>query len=271
MLGVDYWVFSLEFQARALELYSDIVLKAQQFFIDYKEFGGKMSTTSIQQPQQISDFRLKEQPLQVTTEKRPRSDTFLIDPANAGDKPVDNDESLRVTKRKSNKVPIVKPRSLEISNVQEMQARVIERVTDMVLSLCQEEDGSRDKFSCDSLPQVQFKQFAERLILNTNLWADETPGLESIGVRSAVAAVEFLERSAVPMSLQSVHKYFMTAFLVGIKLMFDYYVPNTFFAGICGVTLQEMNVLEIQFFNILEWNFSISIEAFQKQMIKILN
>jgi len=128
--------------------------------------------------------------------------------------------------------------------------------------------SSKATFMGTRVPAISFVKYVERLVHNINRWAHEKPGMDSVGVLSGVFAIEYLERSCAEITPRSIHRYFLAAFLVGIKYCFDYYLSNTYWAGVGGIRLPELNTLEMEFCCQLGWDFGVSAEAFEIQFHK---
>lgn len=64
---------------------------------------------------------------------------------------------------------------------------------------------------------------------------------------------EYVERTQVPITFRNVHRLFITATLVAVKVRDDLYYNNTYYASIGGVTPVEMNSLEIEFLSTIDW------------------
>ena len=119
------------------------------------------------------------------------------------------------------------------------------------------------------VPSISFVKYVERLVHNINRWAHERPGLDSVGIQSGILAIEYLERAkGIRITPKSIHRYFLGAFLAAIKFNFDYYLSGTYWAGVGGVRLEELNFLEIEFCSILGWKLFVSPEVFENQFSK---
>jgi hypothetical protein len=126
--------------------------------------------------------------------------------------------------------------------------------------LLEEFKGRKDPdpmFVGEKEPPITFPRYVERLIKLTNRWAEETDGPDSFGVRCAVWAVDYLERIDINLHSKAIHRYFMAAFLVSIKLLFDYYMSNSYWAKVAGCPHEQVNRMEAQVCNSLNWDFHI--------------
>jgi len=115
-------------------------------------------------------------------------------------------------------------------------------------------------FVGDKEPPISFTNYVHRLIELTNKWVEESDGRDSFGVRCAVLAVDYLERIDVRLDSRSIHRYYMAAFLIGIKLLYDYYISNSFWAEVAGCPRKQVNQMESQLCKDLRWDFTVDAE-----------
>jgi len=106
-------------------------------------------------------------------------------------------------------------------------------------------------------PPISLLRYIDRLMKLTNKWVEERDGPDSFGVRCALLAVDYLERLDVKLGPKAVHRYFMTAYLIGIKLLYDYYISNTFWAEVSGCPRAQVNLMELHLCEKLKWDFSV--------------
>jgi hypothetical protein len=93
-------------------------------------------------------------------------------------------------------------------------------------------------------PSITFTEYVERLMKHTNRWVEEKDGVESFGVTCAILAVQYLERLDVKLCNKSVHRYFMAAYLVGAKVMYDYDFSNVFWGQVSGCSCKQVSRME---------------------------
>lgn len=96
-----------------------------------------------------------------------------------------------------------------------------------------------------------------RLIELTNKWVEESDGIDSFGVRCALLAVDYMERVDIRLDKKSIHRYYMSAFLIAIKLLYDYYISNSFWAEVSGCPRRQVNLMEAQMCRLLRWDFTV--------------
>jgi len=153
------------------------------------------------------------------------------------------------------------------------QNYIIEKVTKRVLDLALAGSDSHDIIDCFCNPGISlaFFNFVIRLVEEVNRKARDRNGPKSIGICCAILAVEYLERlQSQRTSLRTLQAYFVTAYMVGFKLMDDYYVSNTFFGNLSGYSLQHINQMESTFCCLLNWNIGVTAEAYWLQRNKLV-
>ena len=67
----------------------------------------------------------------------------------------------------------------------------------------------------------------------------------------------------------NIHKLLIGAFICAIKFYCDEIFYNSIYAKICGVSLKDINELEISFLNLLDFNLNISKEEYLKYEVFI--
>jgi hypothetical protein len=213
--------------------------------------------------------------------KRPRADTVQVDEVVASFTAMANgDKLLGFGGEKRNQdhlIVIETPEEIPLSITPEQEQReMVQNIAARVLAMQQPDTEivdeeiplSKTSFVGSRIPAISFVKYVERLVHNINRWAHEKPGMDSVGVQSGVFAIEYLERSCAEITPRSIHRFFLAAFLVGIKYSFDYYLSNTYWAGVGGIRLEELNNLEMDFCCQLNWDFAVSAESFDLQFRK---
>eukprot|EP01061_Rhynchopus_euleeides_P032296 TRINITY_DN5360_c0_g1_i2.p1 TRINITY_DN5360_c0_g1~~TRINITY_DN5360_c0_g1_i2.p1 ORF type:complete len:162 (+),score=73.47 TRINITY_DN5360_c0_g1_i2:60-545(+) len=83
-----------------------------------------------------------------------------------------------------------------------------------------------------------------------------------------VLAVIYLDRlcrhASVTLCKENVHRVFLTAFVVASKHHHDLTLSNAVFATIGGVTLAELNDMEMQFLQDLRWEVHVKTSLFSR-------
>lgn len=151
------------------------------------------------------------------------------------------------------------------NSIGEQQEReIIKRVTTRVLSLPREAaNAPLTVFHGVNEPSIAFQTYVERLVHYANVWAREKPNVNSQGIRCALLAIIYLERTKTQISSRSVHRLFLIAFLIGIKLTDDFGISNTFWGRAGGCTLEDVNRMELAFCATLSWDFGVNPNDFE--------
>jgi len=100
------------------------------------------------------------------------------------------------------------------------------------------------------------------LVRETNVRLGDYNGWESTGVRCAMLAVEYMNRASPYIVIHYVQSFFATAFMLAFKLNDDESLPNTFFSGLSGFNLSDLNAMEMEFCEIIKWNLGISLQSY---------
>ncbi|KAA8497400.1 Cyclin-U4-1 [Porphyridium purpureum] len=85
-----------------------------------------------------------------------------------------------------------------------------------------------------------------------------------------VAAVVYMERSGVPITVYTVHRLLISAVLISNKFYEDRFYNNKFFAKMGGLLLEELNFLEREMLELLKYNLLISEQQFEFQQAEIM-
>ena len=63
---------------------------------------------------------------------------------------------------------------------------------------------------------------------------------------------------------QKLHRFILTALVVAIKYLDDSYASNAAYAALGGISVEELNLLELSFIVLLRFNFFVNPQVFQK-------
>ncbi|KAI9190719.1 cyclin-domain-containing protein [Polychytrium aggregatum] len=66
------------------------------------------------------------------------------------------------------------------------------------------------------------------------------------------------------------HRFLISAITAGSKALSDIYCTNTHFARVGGVSVQELNLLELEFCQMINWRLSCSVELLQQYYINLV-
>jgi hypothetical protein len=70
----------------------------------------------------------------------------------------------------------------------------------------------------------------------------------------------YADRCSLLFSSLTAHRFIIAAITVASKSISDIYCTNTFFSKVGGISLQELNVLELEFLQLIQWNAVITLE-----------
>lgn len=85
---------------------------------------------------------------------------------------------------------------------------------------------------------------------------------------SFVAAVVYLDRlhekhHILSLKHRNCHRLISTTLLLAIKFLDDEHCPNSYYADVFGLDLDELNILELELLSLLRWNLRIESETYR--------
>ena len=111
------------------------------------------------------------------------------------------------------------------------------------------DEDARDnvtKFCALTPPAISVRSYLERI----GQYADCSPGC-------FVLSMVYIDRLGMRLSPLNVHRLLITAVCVASKFLDDSFYPNSFYAQLGGIPLEELNRLEVEF--LFSLNFSLHV------------
>ncbi|TPX70554.1 hypothetical protein SpCBS45565_g01693 [Spizellomyces sp. 'palustris'] len=68
----------------------------------------------------------------------------------------------------------------------------------------------------------------------------------------------------------TVHRFVIAAVAVGSKATSDIYCTNTYYAKVGGISLQELNLMELEFCGLIGWRLSCSVDILQRYYVNLI-
>ena len=112
-------------------------------------------------------------------------------------------------------------------------------------------------FTVKKAPGIGIDSFIERILKYSNME-------ESTLTISLVYIDRLCENKKIDMSLNNIHRLLITSILLAIKFNEDDYYSNTHYAKVGGISMEELNNLEDEFIDGLDWNVWVDKELFDK-------
>jgi len=157
------------------------------------------------------------------------------------------------------------PASRRISqhSVKTLENVMVDRITLHVAGLAKATHYTR-KHDCFYRrgTHVGLSALVKTMVRETNIRLGDYCGWESTGVRCAILAVEYMTRASAFIVIHYVQSFFVTAFMLAFKLNDDESLPNTFFSGLGGFALSDINEMETEFCEMIKWNMGISLQSY---------
>ncbi|EPZ31854.1 Cyclin PHO80-like domain-containing protein [Rozella allomycis CSF55] len=143
--------------------------------------------------------------------------------------------------------------------------RIISEVLNKICNLNNALGGSRiTRFHSRAPPSISIGDYLERIVKYASL---ETSCLVMILV--------FIDRMCeknrhFSVSSLTVHRFLITACTVAAKSLCDSYCTNTHYAKVGGISMQELNMLELEFLFMIDWDLGITREGLQKYYMNLV-
>lgn len=113
--------------------------------------------------------------------------------------------------------------------------------------LSQEHDqNTRSCFHSSRVPSISLWDYVRR-------FAKYSICSEECFILAMVLMDRYVCRTRIPITLRNVHRLYITAMTLSVKLRDDSYYSNAYYASIGGVVNAELNVLELELLDIVQW------------------
>ena len=113
----------------------------------------------------------------------------------------------------------------------------------------------KDSFTGKTLPKILLKEYINRIIIYTEI--------EKNTLISSLIYIDKIDKKK-PITEFNIHRIFFTAILISIKYNEDDILKNDYYAKIAGVNLNEINKMEFDFINLLNFNLYIDPYIFEE-------
>merc|ERR1711916_13118 len=124
------------------------------------------------------------------------------------------------------------------------------------------QDQSTLLFAGKKEAKIGIKDYLFRLVKYLNAFDRAPPELRSIGCRSLMVAVVYLKRFAslnpgFLLVKENVHRFIAVAMLEAVKFLEDEPISHEFFAKGAGISVEEINILEVRFVKMMKFRLYI--------------
>ena len=108
------------------------------------------------------------------------------------------------------------------------------------------EHAHQSRFHSSRIPQISMWDYLHRIARYSHC----SPECILITI---IYLDRYVERTRIPLTFRNIHRLTITAVTVAAKLRDDVYYANSYYASIGGVTVQEMNILELELLTNIDW------------------
>ncbi|KAF3919899.1 Cyclin-U2-1 [Orbilia brochopaga] len=124
--------------------------------------------------------------------------------------------------------------------------------------------GGLTRFHSRAPPTITITDYLHRIALHTTL--------EPSTLLSMVYYIDLLSGNYAAFTISSltVHRFLITAATVASKGLCDSFCTNTFYARVGGISLRELNVLELEFLNRVGWRIVPQPEVLREYYLRLV-
>ena len=141
---------------------------------------------------------------------------------------------------------------------------ILKIISDILTDICEEGKSNPEEklkllkpFISKKIPSITIINYIERLFKYSKV-SENTMILVLIYIDRICA------NHKINLNYYNIHKIILASFIVTIKFHEDDYYSLTFYAKLGGVTIKEINNLEYEFLNLIDFNLFVSDELYDK-------
>lgn len=125
-------------------------------------------------------------------------------------------------------------------------------------------DGSFLKFQSSYAPEVSVESYLERIRKYSRC-------SDSCFIMALVYVDRLIEKKGLVLSRLNAHRLLITSVMLAAKYHDDFFYNNAYYAKLGGLSLQELNVLELDVLKFLDFSLFIPTESFDKYTLQLRN
>jgi hypothetical protein len=120
----------------------------------------------------------------------------------------------------------------------------------------------------DSQPQLSLFHCVEAPSFTAHAYIERLCKYFLCSEECFVLALVYIDRiskkdPSLNVSALTLHRLMLTATLIAVKAHDDVYYPNTYYAKVGGLRVQELNAMEASMLRVLDWNIFVPVEEYQ--------
>ena len=145
----------------------------------------------------------------------------------------------------------------------EQEARILSKVLHYLESLISDDENEPEptefnmKFYCKKQPHITIPQYSQRIFKYSHC----SP---QCAVLALIYINQFLRNTASSLNPFNVHRIIIVAFMLADKFLHDEHLDNYSYACIGGISLREVNTLEREFLQSLNFSLHVRSEIFEE-------
>jgi hypothetical protein len=168
-----------------------------------------------------------------------------------------NDSSLESLTLNSNNKSI-------INNNEKEKSRIIKIIAELLKSICEEGKSNKDDtlllvkpFISKKIPSISIIDYIERLLKYSKV-------SDNLFIIALIYIDRISRKHKINLNYYNIHKIILASFICTIKFYEDECFPMNFYAKMGGITLKEINSLEYEFLNLIDFKLFVDNDLFEK-------
>lgn len=118
-------------------------------------------------------------------------------------------------------------------------------------------------FLCTQIPLITVSDYLHRIAIYSNISAETL-------VLSVIQLARISLLPDVPLTSTTIHRLILTSVLVCTKYCDDVFLKNRFYAELGGISVSELNDMEVEFLFLVQFDFDLSEEQYTTILIAVI-
>ena len=156
------------------------------------------------------------------------------------------------------------------SSIDKTLIKTIKIFAELLTEICEQSKNNNSKsiyiksFMTKNIPSISLKNYIKRLFLNAKM-------NESTIILILIYIDKICSMNNITISYYNIYKLILGSMIIAIKYNEDKFYPPELYAKLGGVTVCELNLLEIEFFKLIDFQLFVKEEIFLKYKEYLMN
>ena len=156
------------------------------------------------------------------------------------------------------------------SSIDKTLIKTIKLFSELLTEICEQSKNNTSKsiyiksFMTKNIPSISLKNYIKRLFLNAKM-------NESTIILILIYIDKICSMNNITISYYNIYKLILGSMIIAIKYNEDKFYPPELYAKLGGVAVCELNLLEIEFFKLIDFQLFVKEEIFLKYKEYLMN